>query len=239
MESTIKVLSFDMDGTLITKDFDNKIWFEGIPKVYAEEKGISFERAREEVINKYYALSRETVEWYDVRYWLKEFELKKGWEELFEKYKDEIRTYPEVEGFLSLASKKFKLAIITNATREFLNFKLERTKIGKYFSHTFSATSDFRRPKKGGKIFTKACKIMKIKSSELLHIGDEPSFDCEFPTSVGVNAILIDREGRFARAEKEVRETEGRDIEGEREERIPKCKIIRDLTELKAILKIS
>ena len=41
----IKVVSFDVEGTMVTTDFSYAIWFEMIPQRYAERWGLSFAEA--------------------------------------------------------------------------------------------------------------------------------------------------------------------------------------------------
>ena len=44
-----RIISFDMDGTLIASEFTDWVWGHGIPTLYAEKTGLPFERAKEAV----------------------------------------------------------------------------------------------------------------------------------------------------------------------------------------------
>jgi hypothetical protein len=46
MMNRIKVVSFDADGTLVTPDFSQAVWYEGVPSLYARKNGISFQEAK-------------------------------------------------------------------------------------------------------------------------------------------------------------------------------------------------
>ena len=45
-----KIISFDMDGTLVDVEFTDWVWGHGIPSLYAEKAGVSFEEAKTFVV---------------------------------------------------------------------------------------------------------------------------------------------------------------------------------------------
>ncbi|TET40573.1 MAG: hypothetical protein E3J65_00725 [Dehalococcoidia bacterium] len=71
----IKVVSFDVEGTLVTPDFSRAVWYEGIPSLYAKRNGISFEEARSMVEDCYLKVGDQRREWYDIKYWFQRFQL--------------------------------------------------------------------------------------------------------------------------------------------------------------------
>lgn len=48
-----KIISFDMDGTLVDSEFTDWVWLHGIPKLYARKKGLSFDEAKALVVEEY------------------------------------------------------------------------------------------------------------------------------------------------------------------------------------------
>ena len=42
-----KVISFDLDGTLVDLDFDLHLWFEELPRLYSEQNGVMLSQAKE------------------------------------------------------------------------------------------------------------------------------------------------------------------------------------------------
>lgn len=191
----VKVISFDLDGTLTTEEFDEYIWETAIPALYAEKHQIPFEEAHRRVWDEYRTIPKDSLTWTDVKYWFGRFGFGKGWQEVFEENKSRIGTYPDVEETLAELKRKYKIILITRAQREFIDIKLSATGLGRFFDHIFS-TTDFARGVKGGSIFKRVCKILGIRPNEMLHIGDDPDFDVRMPATAGISAILIDRAGK-------------------------------------------
>lgn len=189
----ISVISLDMDGTLVTTRFVDKVWMEGVPMLYAEKSGMDYLAAKSYVIGEYMKIGSDHLEWYDLLYWIDKFGLKVGKEELLQMYEDEIEFYPEVLEVLDQLSESYDLVVTSNAAREFLDFELEG--LSDYFREIFSVTSDFREVKKSPLIYGTVCAQMGVKPFEVLHIGDHYNYDYESPLQAGLDAFFLDRKG--------------------------------------------
>jgi len=189
----ISVISLDMDGTLVTTRFVDKVWMEGVPMLYAEKSGMDYLAAKSYVIGEYMKIGSDHLEWYDLLYWIDKFGLKVGKEELLQMYEDEIEFYPEVLEVLDQLSESYDLVVTSNAAREFLDFELEG--LSDYFKEIFSVTSDFREVKKSPLIYGTVCAHMGAKPFEVLHIGDHYNYDYESPLQAGLDAFFLDRKG--------------------------------------------
>jgi putative hydrolase of the HAD superfamily len=189
----ISVISLDMDGTLVTTRFVDKVWMEGIPMLYAEKTGMDYLAAKSYVIGEYMKIGSDHMEWYDLLYWIDKFGLKVGKDELLQMYEDEIEFFPEVLEVLDQLSESYDLVVTSNAAREFLDFELEG--LSDYFREIFSATSDFREVKKSPLIYGTVCAHMGVKPFEVLHIGDHYNYDYESPLQAGLDALFLDRKG--------------------------------------------
>jgi HAD superfamily hydrolase (TIGR01549 family) len=204
----IRVISLDMDGTLVNSRFVDKVWMEGMPMLYAEKTGLDFPVAKSYVVGEYMKIGSDRLEWYDLMYWIERFGLKVGKDDLLQMYEDEIETYPEVQEVLDLLAENYELVVTSNAAREFIDIELEG--LSDYFSETFSATSDFREVKKSPLIYGTVCAHMGAKPFEVLHIGDHYNYDYESPLEAGLDALFLDRKG----------ERSGREVVGDLREAV-------------------
>lgn len=188
-----KIISFDMDGTLIQQSFADAVWLEGLPQRYALHKGISFLKAKKYLAQEYNKIGPEAIEWYDIHYWLKKMGLGENWKPLLDAYRHKITLYPEVPKVLHTLKEKHSLIIISNAAREFLDIELEATNLTPYFSHIFSAVTDFKQTKKDTKVYQGICNTLSMDPSQIIHIGDDYCFDYLIPQKIGVNAFYLNR----------------------------------------------
>ena len=204
----IRIISLDMDGTLVNSRFVDKVWMEGMPRLYAERTGLDLPAAREYVIGEYMKIGSDHLEWYDLKFWIDKFGLSIGKEELLELYEDEIEVYPEVEEVLELLSENYELVVTSNAAREFIDIELDG--LQGYFREVFSATSDFREVKKSPLLYGAICAHLDARPFEVLHIGDHYSYDYESALDAGLDALFLDRKG----------ERSGREVVGDLREAV-------------------
>ena len=98
--SRIKIVSFDLEGTLTTLDFSLAVWYEGIPSLYSKRNKISFEQAQTFVKRQYQEVGDQRLEWYDIKYWFDHLKLY-GYQKLLNKYASKVSHYPDVIPALS------------------------------------------------------------------------------------------------------------------------------------------
>jgi len=188
-----KIISFDMDGTLIDPEFTDWVWGHGIPMLYAEKHGLSFERAKAFVEGEYHKVGEGAIEWYDIKYWFRFFQLEMPWQTVMERYVDKINVYPDVNHVLDRLKGRFSLILTSNAGREFIDIELGITGLGRYFDRIFSATSDFGWVKKTASFYHKICQILGANPHEIVHVGDHYEFDYLVPQKLGIHAFYLDR----------------------------------------------
>jgi HAD superfamily hydrolase (TIGR01549 family) len=192
----VQIVSFDMDGTLIESEYTDWVWHHGIPDLYAEKAGLPFEEAKDIVIKEYRKVGETGIEWYDIKYWFRLFDLEMDWRTLMERYTDKIRVYPDVHPILNRLKDPFRLVLTSNAGREFIDVEMEATGLAVYFERIFSATSDFREVKKTHCFYRRICEMLKILPEEMAHVGDHYEFDYLVPRDLGIQAFYLDRSGR-------------------------------------------
>jgi len=192
----IKVISFDLDGTLFDNMFVDSVWLEEIPRLYSVEKGVSFDEARKTVKREYDLVGKERLEWYDIYYWIRKFGFNVEAKELLRNFENRIRAYPEVSNVLEqLKQRGFRLVVVTNAIREFVELELEKAEMKDCFERVFSSTSDFGVVKKTVKLYQRVCDILGVSPQEMIHVGDDWNFDFDIPRRLGILAFHLDRTG--------------------------------------------
>ena len=194
----MSIISFDLDGTLVTDEFSQTVWHQGMPELYAEQHRCGFEQAKELMVGEYNKVGDDALEWYDIQYWFHRFNLQGDWKNLLTKFTHHIRTYPEVPEVLEQLSRRYQLMITSNAAREFLNTEIEAAGIAPYFKHVVSATSDFMHVKKNREFYRKLCRMLDVGTNDLVHVGDHYRFDYLVPCEVGIKSFYLDRSGNRA-----------------------------------------
>ena len=189
-----KMVSFDLDGTITDISFADSVWLEGIPRSFADKNGVSLENAKRRVMCEYAKVGRDRLEWYDLRYWIGKLCLDVRPEELLDSYQHKIKIYPEVVEVLEeFSSMGFRLIVVSNARREFVDLELQKTNIARYFERVYSATSDFGLTKNKVELYRKVCEICDVSPNEVIHVGDDHSFDFEVPSRLDINSFYLDR----------------------------------------------
>lgn len=191
-----KLISFDLDSTLVDTAYTTYVWEIGIPQLYAKKHGIPLSEATATVMEAYERIGDARVEWYDIGYWFEFFELPTRWEDLIAEHCDKIKAFPEVNEVLQELVEHYDLIVLSNAAREFVEVEIEEAKLGSYFTRAFSVTSDFGQLKKVPQCYEQVLDIMGVQPSEVIHVGDHYEFDYIVPKSLGIEAYYLDRDGK-------------------------------------------
>jgi 5'-nucleotidase len=189
----IRVVSFDMEGTLVDHAYSKQIWEGDIPALYAEAHGLPLEEARKKVLAEYAEVGEGQPEWYDMGYWWRRLGLPHYWRNLPQRRKSECNVYPDVQPALNRLGRKYPLIVCSNTIREFLQIQLSC--IDYPFSRIFSAPTDFKAVKKAPDFYQRVCDMLELKPEELAHVGDHEEFDYRAPKKLGVKAYHLDRTG--------------------------------------------
>ena len=112
---------------MVQDKFDNLIWWDEIPKLYAERNNLNIKDAKTIVYSEYYkALYIEKIPmWTDVLYWFNRLKLG-DWEDLLKKMKKYIYIYKDAKEIIKYLNDKYSLIIVSDANKNFLNIKLEK-----------------------------------------------------------------------------------------------------------------
>jgi HAD superfamily hydrolase (TIGR01549 family) len=183
-----KVVSFDLDGTLVNAVYGNLVWLEGVPERYALKHRLTIEEAKRIVKEQYNSIGESNLLWYNLPYWIERFELDISVHELLDQYESNIQLEPHVADIMRILKQNYSLVIASNAARIFVEKELRYTGMFDWFDHIFSATTDFSMVKGNEAFFLAMCGIVGVAPSEVIHIGDHEIFDYEVPQKVGISA---------------------------------------------------
>jgi FMN phosphatase YigB (HAD superfamily) len=192
---TKKLISFDLDCTLIEPTFTTFVWEIGIPRLYAEKNNVSLSQATSIVKGEYDRVGEGAMEWYDIAYWFRFFELAERWQDLMEEHRDKVRPFPEVKEVMEELGKSHDLIIVSNAAREFIEMEVKEAGIEAYFARIFSVTSDFGQVKKTTECYVEVLKAMGATPTNTVHVGDHYEFDYLIPKKTGIESYFLDRDG--------------------------------------------
>ena len=193
--NTEKLISFDLDCTLIDPTFTTFVWEIGIPRLYAKKNDVSLSEATSIVKGEYARVGEGAMEWYDIAYWFRFFELAERWQDLMEEHRDKVRPFPEVQEVMEELGKSHDLIIVSNAARQFMEMEVKEAEIEAYFTRIFSVTSDFGQVKKTPECYGEVLKTMGITPTDTVHVGDHYEFDYLIPKQLGIESYFLDRDG--------------------------------------------
>ncbi|MHA1146282.1 MAG: HAD family hydrolase [Candidatus Helarchaeota archaeon] len=203
----IKGIAFDLQFTLVhLKDFTLDKWFElfneGFEQVmiYLKEEGFEFDERKlfltlKRKRNKFFAITITREQKYFTDEILNETFLARGIKlnpEQFSRcvelyHAPEIAAwvpYPNVHETLQVLSKKYPLAIITNATRYVNDEILKKTEMNDFFQVSIT---DALKPRH--EPFLRFKQILSAETPELVMVGDDIKADIEPAINLGMKTI--------------------------------------------------
>lgn len=184
--NTIDTVLLDMDGTLLDLHFDNFFWLEHLPRRYAELHTTSAAQARDH-LGAIFAAQRGTLNWYCLEYWSRELQvditaLKREVQHL-------IAIRPHVEEFLRrLRNGPWQVWLVTNAHRDSLDLKMERTGLQHWFDRMISS-HDLHAPKEDPAFWLQLHAAHPFEPARALLIDDTASV-LETARNFGIGQLL-------------------------------------------------
>ena len=162
----------DMDGTLLDLGFDNYLWNEALPRVYAHKLGMTQSEANQAVKARLDA-ARGTLSWYCFDHWTREFGIDIA--ALEHTHRARIRFLPGARYFLAYANRLgSRLVLATNAHPKSLALKAGQTGLAEYFSDLCSSHR-YGAPKESPRFWAAFLAEHRLEPSEVLFIDDNPN----------------------------------------------------------------
>lgn len=199
-----RVVSFDADGTLVKRDLVDRFWFEEIPSLYADQEGISFDEALDDVKGFYDEIGPRDIRWYLPSYWFDRLGIDKDPIKVIEGIKHHKEVYPDALDVLEDLDGEYRMIVISNAPRKFLEVQLQE--ISDYFMEIYSCVSDLEKVKKDTTVYREVLDDIDVEPENLVHVGDDYDFDFLAPRDLGVETYFIDRERRHSDSDGVIRD---------------------------------
>jgi putative hydrolase of the HAD superfamily len=167
----IDAILLDLDGTLLDQAYDNHIWGERLPQLFAEAKGIDLAAGKAEIARRY-AVHHGTLLGYCIDFWSRELDVDIA--RLHRELRAEAQWLPGARDFLiRMRAAGKRLVLLTNSHPAALEVKHEQTRVLDYLDA--AATShEFGFPKEDARFWPAARERFGFDPARSLFADDNP-----------------------------------------------------------------
>jgi haloacid dehalogenase superfamily, subfamily IA, variant 1 with third motif having Dx(3-4)D or Dx(3-4)E len=180
----IKIVSFDLQGTITNASYSDEFWLELLPKQYSIKNNISLIESKKMLKDLFGSYGKYDSRYYSVKYWEKELNFN------FSDIMKEKEVPLVIENELLNLASKYPSIIVTTTTSEFIDLELGQNK--NIFKKLYSSLDTFNIAGKTKEVYELVLKDLNITSFEILHIGDNLEMDCENALSAGIKCYHFD-----------------------------------------------
>ena len=189
----IKAVIFDLDGTLLNRDYSLQNFIED---QYERCKKALGHIPKDNYMNRFIELDARGYVWKDKVYQqlVKEFMIKSlTWDELLNDYIHHFRYHCTPfdkleETLVKLAEENLSLGMITNGFEIFQMNNIKALKIESFFtSILISEREGMKKP--NPEIFMRSAEFLRVSTKECLFVGDHPENDVKAAKKVGMTTV--------------------------------------------------
>lgn len=132
-----QIIMFDMDGTLLDLAFDDYIWLDRVPRIWAQQQQCDLAQAYD-FLKQFYQKYQGTLDWYSTAFWQQQLDINVL--DLQIRHRERIQARPYCFELLAqLQQRRIECWIVTNADCNTLNLKLQQIPLQPYFRHCISS----------------------------------------------------------------------------------------------------
>ena len=189
MMNHVKLISFDLQGTLSSAAFSDEFWLELLPTLYAKKHQLNLSAAKKILTDTNTALGKYHPHYYDHRIRLDAVLDTWTFQEIVGMLKNKPAIDKTMLSLIKSIPADVPVIIISSTTREFIELELGEHKV--YFSNTYSSIDDFAIPGKPPVLFQKIAILQNILPKNGLHIGDCSEMDYTNAKAAGWNSYPV------------------------------------------------
>ena len=169
--AVIDTILLDLDGTLLDQAYDNHIWGERVPQLFARAQGLDLAAAKDEIARRY-AVHHGTMLGYCIEFWSRELGV--DITALHRELRAEVDWLPGAREFLRrMRAAGKRLVLLTNSHPAALAVKNEQTGVLDYLDAAASS-HEFGYPKEDARFWPAARARFGFDPARSLFADDNP-----------------------------------------------------------------
>lgn len=191
---TAKVISFDLDGTILQRDFDYQLWGEPpyeqgtLWEFVGRHTGMTPQQAYADALQSISAVPLGRV---DIRAWIQHYNLPSSEQEIIDAVPLIPSIYDDYPGVIPhLRALNKRIILITESAGYLLEKKLDLAGIRNHFDKVYSTVDKWRK-EKDVELYFRVLTEEGIQNTAMVHIGDSMSKDILPCQEVGIPALYI------------------------------------------------